>query len=174
MTTFKGNLSKKLKNINPKLTHNTLEKSEIARIFEKMKQKRDKIAPSEKKNEGTNENEILGIKCNRSMKFENSPKLKPKNRSKFEEIRSFSEGHIDENTQRGTGTNSGNPKVKFLNIVDDIKYPSIASKIQKVDGGNIAIMSAENINNPAIISLKKIADRIFDRTAVSTRQCLES
>ena len=67
----------------------------------------------------------------------------------------FSKAITEENTQRGTGTNSGNPKVKFLNIVDDIKYPSIASKIQKVDGGNIAIMSAENINNPAIISLKK-------------------
>ena len=47
MTTLKGNLSKKLKIIKPKLTHNTPEKSDIARMFEKMKQKKDKILPPE-------------------------------------------------------------------------------------------------------------------------------
>ena len=156
MTTFKGNLSRNLK---PKLTQNTPEKSEIARIFDKMRQKKDQINPTEHhntSNKGINENEIFGMECNRSMKFENSPKLKPKNRTKFEEIRSFFEGQIVEgDAQKGACTKSGKIEVKKLNIIDDKKYSNIVSNIQEVDDGDITIKSTENIDNSATILSKK-------------------
>ena len=144
---LKGKLSKKLKQVKPKLKSETPEKNEILRMFEKIKRNSEHSKPQKTETVGActvkdlnkmpnsrceelaDNSQFLKDHCKTGITFENSPKMKPKNRSKFQEIRSFFEannGHsttflahadskvnlsINKSTQKNLSTNSTSGKI---------------------------------------------------------------
>ena len=115
---YKGKLSTKMKPNKQKISPETPEKSEIFRMFEKLRKKKEQSVTQEPQvvslsidepkmksqsksdnlpGDSVKEHYRLSSQCEKGTTFENSPKLKPKNRSKFEEIRSFFEDKMPEN-----------------------------------------------------------------------------
>ena len=101
---LRGNLGRKLKTNGAKSTSNTPEKSEIAKMFEKIRLKNEKnrLLSGQKCNQNSSnlkggqeidpsENTIDASLVNLSSKLGQSPSLKPKNLSKFNAIRSVFE-----------------------------------------------------------------------------------
>ena len=151
---LKGKLSRKLKPVKPKFKSETPEKNEILRMFEKIKGKSEhskvqktetfdaclnknlQNMPDRRSDEPDIKSKFLQDHCKTGITFENSPKLKPKIRSKFQEIRSFFEA------------NNENPNT-FLAHADSNSAPF--SNLNTISG-NISG------DNPIIINTKS-ADR---------------
>ena len=114
---LRGNLGRKLKTNRAKSTTNTPEKSEIAKMFEKIRLKNEtnRLLSGQKCNQNSSnlkggqeidpsENEIDASLVKLSSKLGQSPSLKPKNLSRFNAIRS-----VFENSDFSVFKNSDRP-----------------------------------------------------------------
>ena len=169
---LKKKLGTKMKPKKQKTAPETPEKSEIFRMFEKLKKKKEQSVTQEPQIVSHNVEKsqsrlqpkpdslpddsvkITSIKwsqCERGTKFENSPKLKPKNRFKFEEIRLFFEVKIPENTSNATSITQlqhKDTKVKNLSKISNMKYLEKNRDIDNIGRDNIDIIKAQFDINP--------------------------
>ena len=111
-------------------------------------------------------NDIIGGKL-----VTNSPKLKPKNRSKFEELRSIFESRGSQDTHEKNGQGTSKKQVFNENIVSIENYSNNISNITSVDARNINLKSDEISPSSTKISLKRST---FERVELSRFHKVES
>ena len=150
---LRGNLGRKLKTNRGKSTSNTPEKSEIAKMFEKIRLKNEKnrLLSGQKCNQNSSnlkggqeidpsENTIDASLVNLSSKLGQSPSLKPKNLSKFNAIRS-----VFENSDRPVNieNNIGLKEVEKRTL--KIPKTSISPDLDSVEkNGDLGGLNLEN------------------------------
>ena len=193
---LRGNLSKKLKQhkttLNPE-TPDKASKSEIFRMFEKIRYKREEKMSQELQDIGLtgdliNENlKIKKMPADSALKASksptklndiiggklvtNSPKLKPKNRSKFEELRSIFESRESSNPHEKNGKGIPKKQVFNENINALNKNSNNISNIESIDVRNINLRPDKISPSSTKIASKKST---FMRVELSGVQNIES
>ena len=163
---MKGKLSRKLKPVKPKFKSETPEKNEILRMFEKIKRKSEHSNPQKTETIGAcrhkdlhkipdslcgepaDKSQFLKDHCKTGITFENSPKMKPKNRSKFQEIRSFFEAN---NTTSTTFFAHADSKVTLLSNASTKNISSTNSNNGIIGGDNLEIINTKSADRSGSI-----------------------